>query len=74
MLSLSLKLTLVVFTLFLLIPTKTHAYLDPGSGSYLIQILVASIAGAGILIKTQWDNIKRIFGKKDSDEKEDDKG
>jgi hypothetical protein len=38
-------------------------YLDPGSGSFLIQLLIAAIAGAGIAIAVSWAKIKRLFGK-----------
>jgi hypothetical protein len=36
-------------------------YLDPGSGSFLIQLLIAGIAGAGIAIAISWGRIKRLF-------------
>ena len=43
-------------------------YLDPGSGSFLLQILIATIAGAGIFLATYWRKVKsfitRTFGKK----------
>jgi len=43
-----------------------HAYLDAGTGSYILQALVAGLLGAGFAIKTFWRNIKvffsRIFG------------
>jgi hypothetical protein len=44
-------------------------YLDPGSGSFLIQLLVAAIAGAGVAIGANWSKLKRFFGrlKKKSD-------
>ena len=38
-------------------------YLDPGSGSFLIQLLIAGIAGAGIAIGFGWSKIKRLFSK-----------
>lgn len=38
-------------------------YLDPGSGSFLIQLLIAGIAGAGIAIAISWGRIKRLFKK-----------
>ena len=38
-------------------------YLDPGSGSFLIQLLIAGIAGAGIAIAVSWSKIKRLFNK-----------
>lgn len=72
MLSRSIKLTAILFIVFLVLPVKVGAYLDPGSGSYLIQILVASLAGAGFIIKTQWENIKNIFtGRKEKNDKKD---
>ena len=58
------RVFLYAFILFLLLPQTAHAYLDPGSGSYVIQIVIASIAGAGLLIKSQWHNIKNRFMQK----------
>jgi hypothetical protein len=44
---------------------KPTAYLDPGSGSMLIQILLATLLGAGVAIRIFWRNIKAFFsGKK----------
>jgi hypothetical protein len=34
-------------------------YLDPGSGSFLLQLLIAGLAGAAIAIGAQWSRIKR---------------
>ena len=39
-------------------------YLDPGSGSFLIQLLIAAIAGLSIAIGANWSKIKRLLGKK----------
>ena len=39
-------------------------YLDPGSGSFLIQLLIAAIAGASIAIGANWSKLKRLLGKK----------
>ncbi len=38
-------------------------YLDPGSGSIIIQLLVAALLGAGFFFRSQWAKIKKIFGK-----------
>ena len=38
-------------------------YLDPGSGSFLIQLLIAALAGAGIIIGANWAKLKRWLGK-----------
>ena len=46
----------------------SHKYLDPGSGSMLIQVLLAVLLGAGVAIKIFWRSIKAFFtGKKPSD-------
>ena len=43
-------------------------YLDPGSGSMLIQILLAALLGAGVAVKIFWRSIKAFFtGKKASE-------
>jgi hypothetical protein len=50
-------------------------YLDPGSGSFLIQLLIAGLAGLGLAIAVSWQRIKRLFNKKkkaETDEDEDD--
>lgn len=40
-------------------------YLDPGSGSFLIQLLLAALLGIGVAAKMYWYKIKSIFtGKK----------
>jgi hypothetical protein len=40
-------------------------YLDPGSGSMLLQLLLAAILGAGVVLRTQWSKIKSLFKRKD---------
>ena len=42
-------------------------YVDPGSGSYLIQALVAAAMGAAFFLKTFWWRIKMFFTKKKKD-------
>jgi hypothetical protein len=48
-------------------------YLDPGSGSFLIQLLIAGLAGIGIVIAASWSKIKRLFGKKKAGPQEEEK-
>ena len=38
-----------------------RAYLDPGTGSYFVQIIIATIAGGGYLLFTSWDRVKKFF-------------
>jgi len=39
-------------------------YLDPGFGSMVLQLVLAGILGAGVLIRVFWKKIKGIFQKK----------
>ena len=47
-------------------------YLDPGSGSFLIQILIASLLGIGLALRASWGKIKGWFGGKSRADNEDD--
>ncbi len=38
-------------------------YLDPGSGSFLIQLLIAAIAGLSIAVGANWAKLKRWLGR-----------
>ena len=44
---------------------KPSLYLDPGSGSILLQLLLAAILGLGVILRTQWSKIKRLFKRSD---------
>jgi len=43
-------------------------YLDPGSGSFIIQIAIAALLGLGIAIRASWSKIKTYFGYKSKEE------
>lgn len=52
----------IVFGLFHLIFPKTiFAYLDPGTGSYILQIILAAFVGTAFTIKIYWTKIKTVF-------------
>jgi hypothetical protein len=38
------------------------AYIDPGSGSFILQALVAALAGVAVAISAYWTRIKQILG------------
>jgi hypothetical protein len=48
-----------------------HLYLDPGSGSFLLQLLLAALLGAGFAIRIFWKKIKAFFTGKKVEEKPD---
>lgn len=37
-------------------------YIDPGSGSYLVQVIIAAVLGVAFYFKTIWLRIKLFFG------------
>jgi hypothetical protein len=49
--------------LLLLLPRETHAYIDPGTGSYILQIVLAALLGALFALKIFWNNVKSFFAK-----------
>jgi hypothetical protein len=48
-----------------------RAYLDPGSGSFLIQLLVAGVVGALFIFRGYLGKIKSLFIKSEPEEEED---
>jgi hypothetical protein len=38
-------------------------YIDPGSGSYLVQVIIAAILGAAFYFKNLWAKFKALFFK-----------
>lgn len=51
-----------------LIPELAHAYVDPGTGAYLVQAFLAIMAAAAFYLRHPIEAVKRlirkIFGKK----------
>jgi hypothetical protein len=45
-------------------------YLDPGSGSYLLQLLIAALVGSAFMLRTFWSRIKSFFMRNQQDETE----
>ena len=52
----------------LMSPAYAFAYLDPGTGSALIQGLIAAIAAIGVSLKLFWHRILAFFGGRKTDE------
>lgn len=57
------KILFVLSVFFILIfPRNSYAYLDPGSGSYLLQMIVAGLVMVSFAIKSCWRALKAFFG------------
>jgi hypothetical protein len=63
-----------IFSLLLMLsaPVKGAPYLDPGSGSFILQILIASLAGILIVFRGYFTKFFNLFRKSKDDEAEDD--
>ena len=49
---------------------QAYAYLDPGAGSMLLQILLGGLAGLGVLGKLYWHRIRKLLGARDAEDRE----
>ena len=54
---------LIFLLYFLLCISPAQAYLDPGSGSYILYLIVAAIAGLFVTIKIYSIKVKNFFFK-----------
>lgn len=41
---------------------SAHAYLDPGTGSMILQVALGGVAGAAVVIKLYWYRFKELTG------------
>jgi hypothetical protein len=68
-------LSLTIFWCFIPMDSA-HAYLDPGSGSMLLQLLLGGVAGLAVVFKLYWaqlkDGIHKVFGSKRNQNEKDD--
>lgn len=67
----SLRSAVVVALIFtLVVPEFAHAYLDPGTGSYILQIIAAGALSSLFLVKSYWARIKGVFVRSDREQQE----
>ena len=53
----------VIISVFLvLIVTDAAAYLDPGTGSMLLQVILGGIAAVGVALKLYWHKLRAALG------------
>jgi 16S rRNA C1402 (ribose-2'-O) methylase RsmI len=59
----SLRLFTLVALLLLLSARNAFAYVDPGTGSYILQFIIAGLLGAAFVFKGFWRNIREFCSK-----------
>ena len=71
----NLKTIILIFTFFMCSTTNSNAYLDPGTGSIILQAIIGFIAASVTAISIYWSKFKsfisRLFGKKEKEEEKD---
>jgi hypothetical protein len=45
--------------------STSHAYLDPGTGSLILQVLLGGVAGVALAGKLYWQKLMSLFGRQD---------
>jgi Na+/proline symporter len=55
----------LVLVLFVAGVTPAYAYLDPGSGSMMVQLLLGGVAGAVVIVRLYWARLLTWLGKRD---------
>jgi hypothetical protein len=53
--------TVAVLAVSVISTTPAQAYLDPGTGSMILQATIGAIAGGLVLVKIYWGKIKRLL-------------
>jgi hypothetical protein len=55
------SIALMIFLLITTLPQNAFCYIDPGTGSFLIQFLAAFFIGVLFALKKFWGKIKAFF-------------
>ncbi len=55
---------LLAFLGTLRLDAPAHAYLDPGTGSMVVQMLLGGLAGVLVIGKLYWARIKALLGRR----------
>ena len=58
--------------LLLIFTNQAEAYLDPGTGSMLLQVILGGVAAVGVAIKLYWHKLRVVFGMGKKERPEDD--
>ena len=61
------RLVVLSMLMAVLMPRPSYAYLDPTSGSILLQVLLGGLAGAALALRLFWHKIVAWFGGKRRD-------
>lgn len=55
------RVVAAAFVLAVLVAAPAHAYLDPGTGSMLLQGIIGAFLAVGVTLRLYWHRIKGLF-------------
>ena len=65
------KIIIISFSFIVLFNTKAFAYLDPGTGSIILQGIVGAIAAGASYCAIYWQKLKNFFNRKSKEKNKD---
>lgn len=63
---------IIYFCVLFMLPISAFAYLDPGTGSMLLQVILGGVAAVGVAIKLYWHKLRVALGRRKKENPEDD--
>ncbi|MFH1479554.1 MAG: hypothetical protein ABIG92_07300 [Candidatus Omnitrophota bacterium] len=55
------KIFIIICIFYIVFPKASYAYIDPGSGSFVIQLVIGALCGLSFLVKVYWRKIISFF-------------
>jgi hypothetical protein len=59
----ALRILVMVGVLLLVLARDSFAYVDPGTGSYILQLIMAGLLAAAFTLKSYWRNIAAFLSR-----------
>ncbi len=57
------RMSMLAAACCLLFPLRAYSYIDPGTGSYIFQIIIAAFVALSFAVKVYWLKIKKFLGR-----------
>ena len=59
----NLRAIILLFIYFFFVNTNAYAYLDPGTGSFILQVIIGFLAAVSASFIYYWNKVKNFFSK-----------
>jgi hypothetical protein len=56
-----------MFAILWVVPGQAHAYLDPGAGSMILQLILGGVGGLVVLAKLYLRKVTHLFGRQEQE-------